>query len=241
APGFYTVRVVGAAVPGEAELATQGFALVVSGALAACTTAGPPSGVAVTGSTPTTIGLGWEPVTGAVGYEILRNASSCGEPMAQDRKVVVSAQETSHVDGTVEPGETYHYTVRAVMSPGCRTADSSCVAAAAPRESGPAPVPDGTIGQPMIASRLDGAGSSLGVQWDVLTCPAPGYHLLWGDLAAVATQTVAGGACGLSGGHYEWTSVPPGDLWFLIVSDDGLTVEGSWGGRTDGQPRGGGV
>jgi hypothetical protein len=54
-----------------------------------------------------------------------------------------------------------------------------------------------------------------------------------------ATAAVSGAACDLgTSGTASWTGVPAGNLWFVVVGDNGGTVEGSWGKRTDGE-RGG--
>ena len=97
----------------------------------------------------------------------------------------------------------------------------------------PPQVPDGTFGSPATASRVDAAGTIIDLTWDVGACVAADYHLLYGDLASVATLALSGSVCdlGISGTH-TWTGVPGADLWFLIASDDDAQDEGSWG--TDG-------
>ncbi len=109
------------------------------------------------------------------------------------------------------------------------------VATGAVTEAGasPPPVPDGSFGSPLTASRAGPAGGSIDLAWDVTGCVARDYHLLYGDLGDVRTLAVAGSVCdlGISGNH-TWTGVPGADLWFLLVGDDDATTEGSWG--TDG-------
>ena len=58
--------------------------------------------------------------------------------------------------------------------------------ACAPRGNA-APVPDGAIGTEMAASRM--AGSGIHVTWDVATCVAENYHLLYGTLQNVSSRT----------------------------------------------------
>jgi hypothetical protein len=95
---------------------------------------------------------------------------------------------------------------------------------------GPPPVPDGTFGSPMLASRGDPAGSVIDLTWDVSTCQASDYHVLFGSLANVASLGIDGGICSIGTvGSFTWSSVPAGDLWFLVVGDDGASTEGSWG------------
>ncbi|HEX5044141.1 MAG TPA: proprotein convertase P-domain-containing protein [Candidatus Polarisedimenticolaceae bacterium] len=92
--------------------------------------------------------------------------------------------------------------------------------------------------QAMTASRLDASSIHLG--WDAAGCPTPNYHLLYGPLATVASYTVSGGVCGLGPlGSYDWSGVPAGDLWFVVVGDDAAGTEGSWGQASGGAERGG--
>ena len=96
------------------------------------------------------------------------------------------------------------------------------------------PVPDNSTD-----SRLDPAGTQIGVTWNVATCVSTGYHILYGDLASVASLTPTGSVCAIGvSGSYSWLGVPGGDLWFVVVSDDGTSTEGSWGLATSGE-RGG--
>lgn len=99
----------------------------------------------------------------------------------------------------------------------------------------PPPVPDGTFGVAMRASRSDPAGTAVDVDWDVTLCTSADFHLIYGDLADVAAYAVSGGACGLGiDGIESGVALPAGDLWFLIVADDGNLIEGSWGDGTAG-------
>jgi trimeric autotransporter adhesin len=102
------------------------------------------------------------------------------------------------------------------------------------------PVADGTFGAAMTGSRADALGSTIDVTWDTVTCPSTDYHILYGDLAGVASATILGAVCDFgTRGHQTWFGVPDGDLWFVIVGDDGGTVEGSWGTDGIGGQRGG--
>jgi hypothetical protein len=97
----------------------------------------------------------------------------------------------------------------------------------------------------MFDERLRGAagaasdGSSINLTWDTTTCVAGDYHVLYGPLSGLPTTTVSGSVCDLgTSGAYSWTHVPAGNLWFVIVSDDNVSIEGSWGTATSG-PMGG--
>ena len=101
------------------------------------------------------------------------------------------------------------------------------------------PVADGSFGTAMKGSRADPSGTTINLNWDVATCTSPNHHLLYGDLATVASATVNGAACNLgTSGSAPWTGVPAGDLWFVVVSDDGASIEGSWGTDGTGAQRG---
>jgi subtilisin-like proprotein convertase family protein len=102
----------------------------------------------------------------------------------------------------------------------------------------PPPVPDGAIGTEMAASRM--AGSGIHVTWDVATCVAENYHLLYGTLQNVSSYTPTGAVCGLGPlGSYDWAGSPAGDLWFLIVADNAAAMEGTWGANGAGADRAG--
>jgi subtilisin-like proprotein convertase family protein len=120
------------------------------------------------------------------------------------------------------------------------TAPSGCnqnVCVAAPTSM--KPVPDGSFGTAMTASRNDPGGTQIGVTWDVSTCVSTNYHVLYGDLATVSSYAIGGSACAIgTSGTYGWSGVPAGDLWFVIAADDGTSTEGSWGLGAGGE-RGG--
>jgi subtilisin-like proprotein convertase family protein len=116
--------------------------------------------------------------------------------------------------------------------PGCN--QTACSAAQSAR-----PVPDGSYGTPMTASRADVPGSTINLTWDVATCSSSDHHVLYGNLANVASSTVSGAACDIgTSGTATWSGVPAGSLWFVIAGDDNATTEGSWGTTSSGE-RGG--
>jgi hypothetical protein len=57
------------------------------------------------------------------------------------------------------------------------------------------------------------------------------------------TYGLAGGVCGVGSSPFLWNGVPalaPNQLlWFLILSDEGSSVEGSWGLDSFGAERNG--
>jgi hypothetical protein len=242
-PGLYDLSVVASDVPGDPGQTTQGFALVVTGAVEDCTSAPPPAGPMAGAIGSTQVDLAWSAVPGALGYNVYRDHAPCGSPVAADVVASLPAGQTTHTDAGLAPQTTYRYSVRALMTPaGCETADSACLSVTTTDVvvlPAPPAVPDGTFGVPMVVTGFDAAAGTLDLQWDVSTCPAPDYQILYGALAEVATTTVAGAMCSLgTAGAAQWSAVPPGSVWFLVVARSGGT-EGTWGENSSGQPRGG--
>jgi subtilisin-like proprotein convertase family protein len=86
----------------------------------------------------------------------------------------------------------------------------------------------------LSAARVN--AGTIALTWDASTCPAPNYHLLHGQLASVSTYALAGSVCGLGPtGSYTWSGMPGGNVWYLIVADNGGSIESSWGKNGDGQ------
>jgi len=109
-----------------------------------------------------------------------------------------------------------------------------------PPPSVPPPVPDGSFGSAMHAARLDPTGSAIQVVWDAATCPAAGYHLLYGPLSAVSSYAVGGAKCAIgTSGIASWTGTPPGSLWFIVTAENETGMEGSWGRTSSGGDVGG--
>jgi uncharacterized repeat protein (TIGR01451 family) len=97
--------------------------------------------------------------------------------------------------------------------------------------SSPPPIPVG-----MTAERLLPDGTEISVDWDG-QCAPTNAKIVYGPLDQVSTHTLSGSLCVISDPE-NWTAVPAGDLWFVLISDDGLGVESSWGLATDGERNG---
>ncbi len=111
--------------------------------------------------------------------------------------------------------------------------NESCAAPA----SSPPPVPDGSGGtSPILVDRVLPDGSQLSVAWDEQCAPASA-RILYGSLDQVSTSTVTGAVCDIANPAI-WESVPMGDVWFILVSDDGSGVESSWGEGSEGERSG---
>ena len=105
-----------------------------------------------------------------------------------------------------------------------------------PAPSGPPPVPDGrtVAGTPV---RVQRAGGNVTITWDATRCPPGGNHLVWYDLATIASYTIRQTTCAI-GTSGAWTGPAPiGNVGVLVVSDDGAGIEGSYGPNSAGQER----
>lgn len=106
----------------------------------------------------------------------------------------------------------------------------------APPPSGLPPIPDGRF-VPGTQVRMQRTGGNLTVTWDATSCPAPGNHLVWYDLASMASYTVKSRTCAI-GTSGTWTGPgPTGNVGVIVVSDDAATTEGSHGVNSLGNER----
>ena len=74
----------------------------------------------------------------------------------------------------------------------------------------------------MIADRMTVDGTEIAVSWDDQCSPAS-TKIVYGPLDQVSSYTISGAVCGISDPE-SWTSVPAGDLWFVLVGDDAGTI-----------------
>jgi subtilisin-like proprotein convertase family protein len=101
----------------------------------------------------------------------------------------------------------------------------------------PLAFPDGTdAGEAMSASRT-GAGTGIAIDFDA-SCDPYSTNVLWGYLGGVASYELGGAVCSIDD-PATWDPAPAGDLWFVLVSDNGAGVESSWGLTSDGTERNG--
>ena len=102
----------------------------------------------------------------------------------------------------------------------------------------PSAVPDGGVvpGTPMTAGR-NANGVDIDVTWDVATCVAEDYHLLYGDLSDVSSYGYAGAACGLGTAGQATVAPPAGDVFWVIVAVDAMGFEGTHGFDGNAAPR----
>jgi subtilisin-like proprotein convertase family protein len=115
--------------------------------------------------------------------------------------------------------------------PGCSM--PACIA----DPPGPPPIPDGSAGtQPLLMSRLDPEGTRLELDWDDQCLPV-GTKVIYGSLSQVSSYQISGSICGVSDPQVL-NPAPAGNIWLLLISDDGFGVESSWG-LTHGAERNG--
>ncbi len=91
------------------------------------------------------------------------------------------------------------------------------------------------VNEPIFASRSIFDETLIVVEWDTSQCAAAGYSVIYGDLGDVSTYTILGSECDLgTSGVVSLDSLPPGNAWFLVIGNDGVQTEGSWGDATAG-------
>jgi hypothetical protein len=73
--------------------------------------------------------------------------------------------------------------------------------------------------------RLAKAGSALELSWDAAQCPPTEVNVYHGAIGDYSTFT--GGYCAMSPTGSASLSLPD-NSWFLVVSTDGIDVDGSW-------------
>jgi plastocyanin len=135
-----------------------------------------------------------------------------------------------------------------VCQPHATTMAGSITVNVAP--ASPPVVPDGAVGTPVLVSKLNPQATSLSIAWDTDSCGgAADHHILFGVGSRLpgtpgGLYFLRGGECslGLISPHV-WTDVldPITDtsrlLWYLVVADDGVMTEGSWGEDSTGNER----
>ncbi|MGD8376442.1 MAG: proprotein convertase P-domain-containing protein [Acidobacteriota bacterium] len=106
-------------------------------------------------------------------------------------------------------------------------------------EAGPFPappgVPDGSGGTAGMQVAPGAIPDQLILSWDDGCAPAA--NVLFGPLEQVSTYGLLGSVCGAAS-PATWDGVPAGNLWLLLVTDDGQGTESSWGQGPVGERHG---
>jgi hypothetical protein len=116
----------------------------------------------------------------------------------------------------------------------------------------PPAIADGTAGsEPMKVAKLDPEGTALSVSWDTAGCEgdAPLAKLIYGNTLrspGVAGYQLTGAVCGINSAEspFTWNDTPTAEqatplLWWLLLAEDGIGAEGSWGRDWTGAERNG--
>jgi len=136
---------------------------------------------------------------------------------------------TGVISGTPSLLGTSSFTLKVLDAMGCTSSRSYSIIINT-SASLPPPVPDGSFGNALTMTRLTNDGSQIAFNYDTNSCRANAYSICYGSLSSVSSCTFSGSVCSIdTDGTYDWTSVPAGNLFFIIVSNNGNGTEGSWG------------
>jgi hypothetical protein len=231
--GRWIVRVRGVNV----AWGPQPFALVVRGALGEC---GAPAGPgALTIDTPADgqAELSWDPVVGAVGYNVYRSFGSC--PAGASVPVATGLAGTSFLDTGVSGGATYSYKVVATSD-----SDSACESAPSPCAS---VVPTGDClltpqFRGVTAAASDGlVDCSITLSWDAASayCGGPVRYNVYRDSAADFVPSAANrvASCISATSFSDTVDLVHGtDYHYVVRAEDGTVGHGGpcGGGNEDG-------
>lgn len=103
--------------------------------------------------------------------------------------------------------------------------------------------------QRVRVERLEERGVTLDLSWSTAGCSgAESYHIVYGggaDLPATPGGEfgMMGAHCGVQDPSFTWldspdpTTDPKNLIWWLVVADDGVATEGSWGTDSQSQER----
>jgi hypothetical protein len=102
----------------------------------------------------------------------------------------------------------------------------------------PSPIPNGKYGtRPVLVERVTPGGDAFLVHWEDM-CDPWEANLLYGPLDQISSYTVTGAECTVSQPAL-WSSLPAGDIWFLMVGESRSNLESSWGWSSyDGERNG---
>jgi hypothetical protein len=119
-PGGYTVRVIGANVPGDGsdQSNRQGYGLAVSGAFAMPdpTPFPAPTSLSVASNDTNGVAIGFSAAAGAQNFQLYRADGTCGTAAAGNFRLVGSADVSPVVDDRTQGGFSYAYKVRGIQN-----------------------------------------------------------------------------------------------------------------------------
>jgi hypothetical protein len=102
----------------------------------------------------------------------------------------------------------------------------------------PPTVPNGSNGSAPMRAAL--SSNRIRLFWDNDCVGTGPSKVLYGPLDDVANYSTFGAECDIEpdASLYQWSSVPSASVWFLLVEENGVGVEGSWGDATSGERNG---
>ena len=133
-----------------------------------------PTGVAVTGTTDTSISLAWNAVSGAAGYNVYRMGSKVN---------AAAITGTTYTNGGLLSGTSYSYTIRAVTSSGATSPDSATVTTSTTGNPPP-------LATPANLSVTGKTSSSVSLTWSAAS-GAAGYNVYRGGVKITANPVAA--------------------------------------------------
>ncbi|MFC4766952.1 PBP1A family penicillin-binding protein [Effusibacillus consociatus] len=159
-----------------------------------------PTGLKVTGSTLTSISLGWNGIQGAEGYVVLRSTSPTG-PFDIVSQLLTS---TEYTDSTIQPGTTYYYKVATVADGAIQPAkESVSVTPGQPNEVG-LPAPTG------LTASSSPAGIT--VSWKPVSGAA--QYVLYRSLDGTSYDVLSI----LSGTSYQDVTASGASVWYKVAA-----------------------
>ncbi len=168
-----------------------------------------------------------------VNYQLYNDASPAGSPVAGTGSAISFGSQTAA--GT--------YTVAATNATTSCTANMTGSATVTVDACTPYRVPSNVT--PTSVS-TDSHGTDVTVTWDASNCASINYHIIYGKGENLSAWTLDGGKCAIgTSGTYTWNGLPDPTsytkrfLWFLVVGDNGIGTEGSWGLTSEGTEEGG--
>ncbi len=226
APGSWTIRVKGTAVPGTGTALysdRQGYA--VAATFAACSsTPAAPTGLTATAAAPTGINLSWT-YSGSADFLIFRAPGISPDP--GEYSLVGASETTSFTDTHVQGGYSYSYRVRATDD----CAESSASAAASTSYDGPCTLYPDFDGLLSVENDLSTALCDLRLEWNTGSSNCPNGPDLHYNIYRSNTPYFSPGASNLvvsvTGSSYVDNSVIPYETsYYLVRAEDSTSGNG---------------
>ena len=184
-----------------------------------------PTGLTAMSSSSTEINLSWTaPSSGSItGYNVYRGTTAGGESTTPLNASPLSASTTSYQDTTVQPGNTYFYTVQAVSGPAFNGRSNEASATTTNTASTTTTEVDLssqynqqgiTTNGTKVSGGIDGAGNTLSESWVGTSQTVSGVNFNLGAANANNVVVAVGQTVGLPNGEFS-------QLQFLALGVNG--------------------